>query len=292
MQKLVRRHLGKVVAGAAIAAAATAAMVAVTLPGDAGAAGSAADPRNAAAASGGNGSTGGNGADGQGGQGADAREQGAQGQRAQPGVVERAPEQGKTGTGRDPLTDDELRRAQDLALPRTFRNNSEDVKGDRGPERLLTELAELGPDEAHRADPPRRAQVTLYDYKNDTFVTKIVNLGSGEVEKTDVQRGVQPPPSHNEAVRAAELLIASPHGKDVKSDYRHAMGKPLTGPGQLTVTGFVYRGLAEGPAPGDLRECGRHRCVRLFTKVRDGGPWIDTRKFVIDLSAGTVNRLT
>lgn len=37
MRNMMRRHLGKVVAGAAVALAGTAALAAVTLPGDAGA---------------------------------------------------------------------------------------------------------------------------------------------------------------------------------------------------------------------------------------------------------------
>ncbi|OKI01129.1 Tat pathway signal sequence domain protein [Streptomyces sp. CB02923] len=268
MRNMMHRHLGKLVAGAAVALAGTAAMVAATLPGDAGAADG--GSRTAAA------------------EGPEARS--GQSQQIRPGVVERAPAEGGQGIGRDPLTDDEVARAQDLAAPRTFRGATEDVKGRAGPERLTTDLAELGPDETGLADPPRRANVSFYDYRSDAYVTKTVNLGTGKVEKTDSRHGVQPPPNRAESETAAGLLIAAPEGDGLRKDYEHATGKELTGPGQLAVTGFVYRGAAEGPAPERLRACGEHRCVRLFTKVRNG-QWIDTRRYVVDLSARTVARL-
>ncbi|MEV5596581.1 Tat pathway signal sequence domain protein [Streptomyces sp. NPDC052496] len=265
---MMHRHLGKLVAGVTVALAGTAALAAVTLPGDAGAAGG--GSRAAAAA------------------GPEAES--GQAQQVRPGSVERAPAEGRAGVGRDPLTDAEIARAQELAAPRTFRGATENVRGGAGPERLSTDLAELGPDEVGRADPPRRARVSFYDYRSDAYVSKTVNLTTGKVEKTDSRHGVQPPPDRAESETAAALLIAAPEGAGLREDYEHATGKKLTGPEQLAVRAFVYRGQAEGPAPERLRACGEHRCVRLFTKVRNG-QWIDTRRYVVDLSARTVGRL-
>nr|WP_307818917.1 Tat pathway signal sequence domain protein [Streptomyces sabulosicollis] len=267
MRKVMHRHLGKVVAGAAVAITATAVMVGVTLPGSAsGEEGSGGGPQSSSA------------------------EQG-QAARQLPGVVEEAPEQGRTGSGRDPLTDDEMKRAQTLAAGRDFRMSSEDVKGAKGPERLSTDLAELSPDEVGAADAPRRAEVTYYDYKDDTYVTKTVDLGSGKVTGTDTQRGVQPPPNRDEVMEAARLLMADKLGEGLKKDFKDATGKPLTRPDQLTVTGFVYRaGEGSNPGPATVEDCGEHRCVRLFTRVVNG-PWIDTRQMVIDLSAHKVAKL-
>ncbi|MFI0820687.1 Tat pathway signal sequence domain protein [Streptomyces sp. NPDC021098] len=266
MRTVNHRHLGRVLAGAAVAATATAVMIGVTLPDHAsGKEGSGGGPQGSAA------------------------EQG-QAARQLPGVVEAAPVQGKTGKGRDPLTDAELKRAQSLALDRGFRNSSEDVTGGKGPERLSTDLAELTPDEVGDAAPPRRADVTYYDYRDDTYVTKTVDLGSGKVEHTDTQRGVQPPPNRDEAREAARLLIADKLGQGLKKDFKDATGKTLNSPDQLTVTGFVYRTGVDAPGPAATRDCGKHRCVRLFTRIA-GGPWIDTRQLVIDLSARSVARL-
>ncbi|MPY62640.1 Tat pathway signal sequence domain protein [Streptomyces spongiae] len=269
MRKIVRRHLGKVVAGAGIAVAGTAVMVGITLPGSVS-------------------------ADEAGNTGQQAAQQAGQGQAegqaaVQPGVVEEAPAEGDKGTGVDPLTDDEMKRVEKIALNRSLFNSSENAEGERGPERLNVELAEPNEDELDATGAPRRADVRFYDYKDDTLVTKTVNLETGKVETTDTQRGVQPPFSRTETVEAAQLLISSPVGAGLKADFKDATGKELTSPDQLVVAGMVFRADA-GTKPDTLAKCGQERCVRLFTKVKNG-PWIDTRDLIIDLSTRKVAKL-
>ncbi|MET7700521.1 MULTISPECIES: Tat pathway signal sequence domain protein [unclassified Streptomyces] len=272
MRKIVHRHLGKVVAGAAIAVAGTAVMVGITLPGSAGADDSGGAGRAGSAQQAGQGQ----------GQGQDQSA-------VQPGVVEAAPAEGAKGKGRDPLTDDELKRVEQIALNRSSFGASKNVEGDRGPQRLGIDLAE--PDENEIDDPnaPRRADVTYYDYKDDSLVTRTVNLDTGKVEGTDTQHGVQPPITRDESIEAAKLLIADPLGAGLKADYKDATGKKLTSPEQqLMLTSMVYR--ANSGAPAGVADCGKHRCVRLFPKIKNGA-WIDTRDFVIDLSARKVGKL-
>ncbi|MGW7605826.1 Tat pathway signal sequence domain protein [Streptomyces sp. NPDC054766] len=269
MRKIVHRHLGKVVAGAAIAVAGTAVMIGITLPGSAGA----------------DESGGGLGAGGT----AQQAAQDGQGGAVRPGVVERAPAEGEKGKGRDPLTDDEMKRVEQLAVNRQLFNSSENVEGARGPQRVGVDLAE--PETAELDDPnaPRRADVTFYDYKDDTLVTKTVNLDTGKVERTGVQHGVQPPISRDEMTEAAKLLIADPLGAGLKADFKDATGKELTSPDQLVLNSMVYRA-TPGAQPAVLASCGEHRCVRLFPKAKNG-PWIDSRDLVIDLSARKVGKL-
>ncbi|WP_341483755.1 hypothetical protein [Streptomyces endophytica] len=123
MHRLLHRHLGKAVAGAALALTGTAAMAAVTLPAGAGATGTTATPPAAAGAP------------------APGRDPGA----PPPGVVEPAGTQGARGHGRDPLTDDELRRARDLAQPRALRNAARNVTGRPGPNRSSPIWPNAGP---------------------------------------------------------------------------------------------------------------------------------------------------
>ncbi|MEW2422116.1 Tat pathway signal sequence domain protein [Streptomyces nigra] len=270
MREIVRRHLGKVVAGTAIAVAGTAVMVGVTLPGTAGAGERAGDTAGQAAAA----------------------QQGAAGQGAgavPPGVVEEAPDEGEAGVGDDPLTDDETERAAQLAASAQLRTAGENVAGDRGAQRLGVELAEPEGGETDRSGGPRRAEVTFYDYKTDALVTRTVDLDTGKVERTVTEHGVQPPLSRAEYAEAAKLLIAHPLGAGMKADYKDATGKTLTSPDQLLLNGAVYRATSGGQ-PAALDKCGEHRCVRLFPKVKNG-PWIDARSFVIDLSARQVARL-
>ncbi|MFF4832935.1 Tat pathway signal sequence domain protein [Streptomyces sp. NPDC001315] len=268
MREIVHRHLGKVVAGAAMAVAGTAVMVGITLPGTAGAD-----------------ETGG----GKGGQSAREATQDQGGAAVAPGVVEQAPAEGEKGTGRDPLTDDEIERVQKIALNRQLLTSGENVEGGRGPQRVGVDLAE--PETAELDDPtaPRRADVTFYDYRDDTLVTRTVNLATGKVEQTSSQHGVQPPLSRDEQTEAARLLIADPAGAGLKADYKDATGEELTSPDQLLITAMVYRA-TPGAQPAVLDKCGEHRCVRLFPKVKNG-PWIDARSLVIDLSARKVGKL-
>ncbi|MER6983518.1 Tat pathway signal sequence domain protein, partial [Streptomyces carpinensis] len=163
------------------------------------------------------------------------------------------------------------------------------VDGGKGPQRLGAELAAPEAGELDDPHPPRRADVAFYDYRDDTLVTKTVNLDTGQVERTATQHDVQPPLSHDENTEAARILIADPLGAGLRADYQDATGRKLTSPDQLLLDSMVYRA-GPGAQPAVLAKCGEHRCVQLFPKVRDGG-WIDARSFVIDLSARRVGRL-
>jgi hypothetical protein len=271
----VRRHLGKVVAGTGIAVAGTALMMAVTLPGTAGA-----DDTP-------EGRTTGQSAQGQGQGGGEAGQE--QGAAVGPGVVEEAPAEEERGTGRDPLTDDERARVERLALSKQLFRSSEDVDGDRGPQRVGLDLAEPEAEELDDPDAPRRAEVSFYDYKDDTLVTRTVNLETGKVEHTTTQRGVQPPLSRAEQSEAAELLLADPLGAGLKADYADATGKQLTSADQLQLHSMIYKSVP-GAQPAVLDQCGEHRCARLYPKVKNG-PWIDAGHLVVDLSTRKVAAL-
>ncbi|MFC9734565.1 Tat pathway signal sequence domain protein [Streptomyces roseolus] len=281
MYEIVRRHLGKVVAGAAMAVTGTAIAVAIGVPGTAGAEDSPAARAagsGSAPADGARGTDGAGGAEGTGGRGAAA---------LAPATVAPPAAEGPKGTGTDPLTDDELARARELALGAPDSAARQDVDGGRGrPQHLGTELADPAPGR----ETERRAQVRFYDYARDELVTRTVDLATGKVETTATRRGVQPS-AHPEELRAAlELILASPLGKGVKEDYRDATGTELTSADQLWFNGDVYRTYREKNVPEALSRCGEHRCVRLVTKVRNGA-WIDTRNIIVDLSAKNVVRV-
>ncbi|MFI9208679.1 Tat pathway signal sequence domain protein [Streptomyces sp. NPDC053253] len=294
MYEIARRHLGKVVAGAAMAVTGTAVAVAISLPGSAGANG-VAGPAGTAGAVGSAGTSAGTGAAGATGQGdagaqaAGAAEAGtgnqAAGSAPPPATVAPAAAEGEKGLGSDPLTDDELTRAEQLALTPPAAAAQENVEGGRGPQHLGTLLADPVP-----GDGTRRAEVRFYDYAKDELVTRTVNLGTGKVERSAAQRGVQPSAHPEELREALELILASPLGKGVKEDYKDATGKQLTSTEQLWFNGDVYRTYREANVPAQLADCGEHRCVRLVTKVLNGA-WINTRNLIVDLSARTVTRV-
>ncbi|MFJ8824063.1 Tat pathway signal sequence domain protein [Streptomyces sp. NPDC102467] len=262
MRELASRHLGKLVATVALAVTGAAVAVAVGLPDDGGGAGGASR--------------------------AGAAQQDAV---APAGKVEAAPAEGDKGVGRDPLTDAEIDRAENLAVRNNgLRMKARDVEGDRGPQHLSTNLTEIDPGLTGAAAGQRRADVVSYDYKSDSVITKTVNLDTGKVEDTRSDQGVQPPPSQGELAEATQLLIANKLGADLKSDYKDATGKQLTKAEQLHLSGMVFRKTTVAKVPSGLTACGKHRCLRVVVKVKNG-PWIDTRALVVDLSDRTVGRL-
>ncbi|MFF7212446.1 Tat pathway signal sequence domain protein [Streptomyces sp. NPDC008238] len=206
------------------------------------------------------------------------------------GTTEDEAPAGAQQSGRGPLTKAEVDRAKSIALRRDALRSAEDVAGGRGPEYLDTDLAEPADATGARTEGARRVEVLFYDYGHDRLVKKTVDLTAGTVERTDTATGLQPPPSPDETRQAAALLIGDALGAGLRADFTAATkGRELTSPGQLRLRGISFN-TAEQFAPAGLAKCGRHRCVRLFTQVKDG-PWIDTTQLVVDLSDRTVGRI-
>lgn len=262
--RITGRGMRRALIGGGIALAATAVMIAITLPRDA-----SGDDHS------------GTGANGPG-----TAASAATGTPTAAATENDAP-QGEEKTGRGPLTKDEVDRARSIATARDSLRAAESVDGAGGAEYVDTDLADSA---EPQGDDARRVEVLFYDYGHDQLVKKTVNLTTGKVEQTDTATGMQPPPSADETVKAAELLIADPLGKGLRTDFKAATkGTELTTASQLTLRGIAYN-TAEQSGPAGLAKCGKHRCVRLFTQVKKG-PWIDTTSLVVDLSDHTVGRI-
>ncbi|UUU23805.1 hypothetical protein [Streptomyces sp. DSM 40750] len=161
---------------------------------------------------------------------------------------------------------------------------SEDVRGHDGDPQFLT--ADV-PESAGADD--RLVTLLFYDYRDDRTVKKTVDLTAGRVVRTESATGVQPQPAGPEAREALRVPLNSPVGDGVRQDFRAATGGSLLDDRKPRVQRLTY-----DTPPSRSEEladrAGAHRCVRLFTRVA-GGPWIDTRQFVIDLSDRTAHRL-
>ncbi|MER5419611.1 hypothetical protein [Streptosporangium roseum] len=142
-------------------------------------------------------------------------------------------------------------------------------------------------DDGKDAEERRRAEAYLYDYATDRLIVRTVDLGQGRVVKEAVTRGVQPPPSRAEEVRAAELLLADPtYGGGVREAYARAGGGQLRSASDLGLRGLIF---TPGHETG-ARRCAAHRCVRLFVRL-PGNTWLDTSRIVVDLSAKKIHTL-
>ncbi|MEV0144198.1 MULTISPECIES: hypothetical protein [unclassified Nonomuraea] len=174
----------------------------------------------------------------------------------------------------DPLSDEEIRRAGDIATSAGPRAHFAAGRA---------ELLYVERDDGKASEGTRRAEAYVYDYGTDTLTVRTVDLGEGKVVREVSGTGTQPPPSHREETRAAELLLAHPRlGEGVRTAYRRAAGKPLGSTADLWLRGLIYTARRGA--------CATHRCVRLFVRLPDG-TFLDTSRVVADLSAKKVQIL-
>ncbi len=178
----------------------------------------------------------------------------------------------------DPLTSDEIARASAIASD----GLRDHLSGGR------TELLYVERDDDKAAEESRRADAYLYDYGSDRLIVRTVDLSRRKIVAERRGRGVQPPPSKREELRAAELLIAHPkYGKGLREAYEKAAGRKLRSATELGTRGLIFTPGHERGAPV---RCARHRCLRLFVRLPDGR-WLDTSRIVADLSAGKIYTL-
>ncbi|MFE3452254.1 hypothetical protein ACFXJ8_25365 [Nonomuraea sp. NPDC059194] len=171
----------------------------------------------------------------------------------------------------DPLTPEEIARAGEIATATKHQKAGQ------------AELLYVERDDDKDAEQSRRAEAYLYDYAADAVIVRTVDLGAGKVVEEARGRGVQPPPSRREELRAAELLLAHPRlGAGVRQSFRKAAGRELASPSDLALRGLIY-----SPERGP---CATHRCLRLFVRLPNG-TFLDTSRIVIDLSAKKVHTL-
>lgn len=171
----------------------------------------------------------------------------------------------------DPLTPEEIARAGEIATATTHLKKGQ------------TELLYVERDDDKDAEQARRAEAYLYDYADDTLIVRTVDLGQSKVVEETKGKGVQPPPSKREELRAAELLLADPKlGRGVRQSFRKAAGRELASPSDLALRGLIF---SPGRGP-----CATHRCLRLFVRLPNG-TFLDTSRIAIDLSAKKVHTL-
>ncbi|MEV8634023.1 hypothetical protein AB0395_20425 [Streptosporangium sp. NPDC051023] len=208
----------------------------------------------------------------------------------------------------DPLTDEEIGRAEALASAGSRQHMAMGRVGllyvERDDDKDAGEAGEAGRpgtagDTGSSGGPGssgssggsggrRLAEAYLYDYDTDTLIVRTVDLGTNRVVRETASRGVQPPPSKAEELRAAELLLAQPKlGDGVRLSYAGTAGRLLRSASDLGLRGLVFTPSQEG---GAATQCAVHRCLRLFVRL-PGGHWLDTSRIIVDLSAKKIHIL-
>ncbi|MGW2326180.1 hypothetical protein ACWC5C_10485 [Streptomyces sp. NPDC001700] len=201
-----------------------------------------------------------------------------------------------------PLTSDETREASRIAVAaaterqptpqggkktdKATQDGEKNAAGGSGAEVLDTRRPPRAKTAA--SGPDSEAEVQLYDYASDSLITRVVDLRSGKVLRSDRQQKVQPAPTLAEVRQAVKIILADRRlGDGMRAAFTAETKKRLTSPSQLKIQGMAFLGSrAEGVKGAEqVSRCGAHRCVQLFVRV-PGGKWIDTSRIVIDLSAG------
>ena len=194
---------------------------------------------------------------------------------------------GPARTGYDPLSPAEQRVAQETAL-QDGRVQAL-LAGARRTELLLVERHEESKEVYQRNDTwPRRADVLIYDYDQDTLVQAIVNLRTRAADQVDTSRSVQPPLTDHETATALNLALADPQAATrLREGYRQSTGQELVQPEQIAASAFIFLGDAiSSAAASPLVACRVHRCAQLVITTPDHTLVDDS--LIVDLSSAAV----
>ncbi len=197
---------------------------------------------------------------------------------APPAVRVRLP--GQSGVGYDPLTGAEQELALQVAAGNVgaaaARTSTPEAAGEPvisapGAEVLLVERHQEAKEAMSQGNWPRRADVYVYRYADDTLVHSLYNYESGQLDLVEETKGTQLPLTQAERELAVEIALRDPALRGLlDAEYTRITGQPLGGAEQLDVRVFVY---IAGSAP-DLETpaaaaCGLNRCGQLLILTPD-----------------------
>ncbi|MBK8051448.1 MAG: hypothetical protein IPK16_32755 [Anaerolineales bacterium] len=182
---------------------------------------------------------------------------------------------GASGTGYDPLNPTELGRAlqvggaSNMMMPQA--GLARDGAGESVPAApaevlLLVERHQEEKAAYAQANSPRRADVYIYRYSDDTLVHQIVDVATGAVDQTETQQGVQLPLTVAEEQRSLAIAFADPVVRaSLQQEYEMEFGQPLASTDQLQVKAMTFHAdSAPGRDIGAAATCGLRRCAQLL----------------------------
>lgn len=183
------------------------------------------------------------------------------------------------GSGRDPLSTDEVGYAIHVATSDASAAGATDVNGTTAPEVLYVDL----PEQAVRTK-ARSALVVLYNYATNSVLNQVVDLAAGKVVTSTKGTNLQPPTTSTEADTAIEIAIRSEEPLSFKKEFEGSEGVPLISADQVEyVAGsWVYDGTTKFG-----QECGKQRCAQLMVSTASG-TYLSTFDFVVNLSTKSV----
>ena len=212
---------------------------------------------------------------------------------------------GTTATGYDPLTPAEQARAlqalqgagtvmQGLKLPDTAARTGSAAPAADGTSAAGAEEVLLV--ERHQEDKltydqgrwPRRADVYVYRYADDTLIHQVYNMDTNQVDQVDQVQGVQLPLTAAESQRALAIALADGKVRPLlAAEFRLITQQDLVAGDQLILKAMTFHAdAAPGRDLGEAAQCGIRRCAQLLLAAGDN---VALQVIpIVDLSSGRV----
>ena len=210
---------------------------------------------------------------------------------------------GTTATGYDPLTPAEQSRAlqalqgagtvmQGLKVPDTAARTGAAPAGGTAAapaeEVLLVERHQEDKQTYAQGRWPRRADVYVYRYADDTLIRQVFNIDTNQIEQVDQVQGVQPPLTAAESQRALAIALADAQARPLlNAEFRLIMQQDLVSGDQLILKAMTFHAdSAPGRELGEAAQCGIKRCAQLLLAAGDN---VALQVIpIVDLSSGKV----
>ena len=135
---------------------------------------------------------------------------------------------------------------------------------------------------------PRRADVYVYRYADDTLIRQVYNMDANQVDQVDQVLGVQLPLTEAETQRALAIALADATMRpQLNAEFRYITQHDLVSADQLILKAMTFHAdAAPGQNLGTAAGCGVKRCAQLLLAAGDN---VALRIIpIVDLSSGTV----
>ena len=183
----------------------------------------------------------------------------------------------------DQLAGDEVAYVRFLASQTGDFTGGADLFGGAGLQYLSTDVA----DPSFYGDGQRRVMLLYYDYASDELVSFVVNVTTGAVEEVQRGSGSQPAPTDAETAYAWDLLLGDDTAAaELAAEFASFTGGDTLAPDSPSVELTAHSFTTDAASFG-AESCGIERCVQLLAQV-NGGPYLTTSTYVINLSTQTV----
>jgi len=204
----------------------------------------------------------------------------------------------------DPVSDDEISRAKQMAMTSMSAAENTAVVARRSAisadsvaatttARPTVEFLRVQPHRFSKSDYPsnkRWADSTAYDYTTDELITTVVDLDNNQVLSTKRTKNMQPPMAQNEIERAIAIVFQDDEERRIlNAEFARITGSTLTSIDQLEYKAFTFFADSMPSVVNDASSsCGVKRCAQLLLYTHDNVVFEVSP--IVNLSVGLVTQ--